>query len=94
MPRLSFTRDEFQVFENQSLMLEIVRGGDLSASGSCSAYTLQLSSPNAALGESLVDLCSVYPAYNPYIYIHYCTISEAYVRIVGRTKIDPLNLYP
>ena len=46
-----------------------------------------------------INLCSVYPANNAYIYVHYCTnlkLPDIYVGIVGciyRIKIDPF-LFP
>ena len=42
-----------------------------------------------------INLCSVYPANNPYIYVHYLKLPDVYVGIVGwiyRTKIDPISI--
>ena len=51
MPRISFSKEVFEVFENQSFAaIDIIRSGDLSGAGSCPIHTLQLSTKNAAHG--------------------------------------------
>ena len=47
-------------------------------------------------GGNGINLCSVYPANNPYYYTHYyLKLPDVYVGIVGwiyRTKIDPISI--